>query len=314
MEMSLKQQTKLKILVVDDNKLMREVVGAMIIAAGHSPIKVAGYEDALLNLQSHSIDLILLDVEMPEVNGFELTRMIREQIKEWIPIIFLSGQTSEHFLVKGIDAGGDDYLTKPVNEAILNAKIRAMARIAQMKQELHKLNEKLTKLSSIDPLTKLINRREFTAVMEREWAGHSRSGLALSVLMIDVDCFKPYNDNYGHLAGDQCLCNVAALLSSLMTRTTDIVARYGGEEFIVILPQTPIEGANKKALEIVEEFAQQAFEHGYSTVTNHVTVSIGVATNDGSAVHYEQLIDHADKALYRAKESGRNRFISYPFK
>ncbi len=304
-------QEKLTILIVDDSRMMRDMIAQMIENSEHHSIVAKNYIEALNQLDSQKIDLILMDIEMPEVNGFELTKMIREKIEHWIPIIFLSSNDSEAYLSKGIDSGGDDYLTKPVKEVILNAKIRAMARISHMQAELDDLNHQLAKLSNIDPLTQVMNRRGLEGFIDKEWQINSRQKAELSLLMLDIDFFKPYNDNYGHLQGDKCLKEFAQVLVKSINRATDAVVRFGGEEFIIILPFTPISGARFKAQEIISLLKAAAIKHEFSAVEPFITASIGISSTSLGADNYHDLIKQADEALYLAKEKGRNQSVIF---
>jgi len=300
----------LNILVVDDNKFIRQVVSAMIIDSGHVAITADGHQQALTELEKGSVDLVLMDIEMPEIDGFELTRMIRKAHPQWFPIIFLSSNDSEDYLTKGIDAGADDYLTKPVKQVILNAKIRAMERIAKMKGALERANKQLEILSSIDPLTHVLNRRGLEDVLANAWQINERQKGELSILMLDIDFFKFYNDNYGHPQGDKCLVQVADLLAETLNRSTDSLARYGGEEFMVVLPFTPIDGARFKAKELNLALLNKKILHEYSSVLPYVTISIGIATTTAldSVSNASELIKQADIALYQAKKQGRNGY------
>jgi diguanylate cyclase (GGDEF)-like protein len=237
--------------------------------------------------------------------------MIRKKISHWIPIIFLSSNDSEDYLSKGIDCGGDDYLTKPVNEVILNAKIRAMARIALMQSELDDVNQQLAILTNIDPLTQVMNRRGLEEFMTKSWQINYRQRAELSLLMIDIDFFKPYNDNYGHMQGDKCLQEFAKLLLKSINRASDAVVRFGGEEFIIILPFTPISGARFKAQEIIALLKSAAIKHDFSSVAPFITASIGISSTSLHAKDHDELIKQADSALYLAKEKGRNQSILY---
>jgi len=292
--------------VVDDNNFIRQVVSAMIIDSGHVAIPVDGHVPALAELNKGTLDLVLMDIEMPEVDGFELTKMMREAHPQWFPIIFLSSNDSEEYLTKGIDAGGDDYLTKPVKQVILSAKIRAMERIVQMKGALDRANKQLEILSSIDPLTQILNRRGLEDVLASAWQSNRRQEAELSLLMLDIDFFKLYNDNYGHPQGDKCLTQVADVLNKTLNRTTDSLARYGGEEFVIVMPFTPVEGARFKAQELILALQKINIKHEYSSISPFVTVSIGIATTNDGASNISELIKQADIALYEAKEKGRN--------
>jgi diguanylate cyclase (GGDEF)-like protein len=303
----------LNILVVDDNKFIREVVSAMIIDNGHTAKTANGHKQALDELKKDTIDLVLMDIEMPEVDGFELTRMMRVQHPQWFPIIFLSSNDSEEYLTKGIDAGADDYLTKPVKQVILSAKIRAMERIAKMRGALARANKQLEILSSIDPLTQVLNRRGLEEVLANAWQVNERQKGDLSILMVDIDFFKPYNDNYGHPQGDKCLKQVSDSLNESLNRSTDSLARYGGEEFIVVLPFTPKDGARFKAKELILSLLSKKIKHEFSSVFPYVTVSIGIATKSTSdnIINASELIKKADIALYQAKEQGRNGYQTF---
>lgn len=302
----------MQILVVDDNRLIRDMVSAIIVNEGYTPYAADGAVSALKCIEENDIDLILMDVEMPEVDGFDLTREIRKQLgQQWIPIIFLSGQTDDKHLAKGIDAGGDDYLTKPVNSVILSAKIRAMSRIAQMKAALDAANQQLLKLTQVDPLTEAINRRGMNEALERAWRINQRERSELSIILLDIDHFKSYNDHYGHQQGDECLRQFSKVIKSQLHRPADMLARYGGEEFMVIMPDTPIEGAKVIAAKLIRALEERKLPHEYSATQPHVTASLGISSTRFDSNSIAELIEQADKSLYSAKDNGRNRFVSY---
>lgn len=301
----------MNILVIDDSSYQRQIVNAMIEDSGFKAICANGHIEALAILEKNSIDLILMDIEMPEMNGFELTKIIRLTYQEWMPIIFLSANDSENYLAQGIDAGGDDYLTKPVKQVVLAAKVRAMARISQMKSALERANKQLEVLSSIDPLTQLLNRRGLDNMLNTAWHKNAADEAELSLLMLDIDCFKFYNDNYGHQKGDECLTKVANVFNYQLDHSTDVIGRYGGEEFIIALPYTPIAGAHFKAQEIIRALLAAKIEHKYSTVLPQVTVSIGVSSSSLGAKDIGELIEQADLALYQAKANKRNQCSIY---
>ncbi len=188
----------MNILVIEDSSYQRQLISAMIADSGFKAICTSGCKEALDVLAITSVDLILMDIEMPDMNGFELTKIIRSTYPEWMPIIFLSANDSEAYLTKGIDAGGDDYLTKPVKQVVLAAKIRAMERISLMKSALDQANKQLELLSIIDPLTQVLNRRGLSPILNNSWVNNLKESAELSLLMLDIDCFKLYNDNYGH--------------------------------------------------------------------------------------------------------------------
>jgi len=297
----------LNILVIDDSSYQRQIIIAMIEDSGFKAECANGHIEALEILSKNNIDLILMDIEMPEMNGFELTKIVRSTYPEWMPIIFLSANDSENYLAKGIDAGGDDYLTKPVKQVVLAAKIRAMERISLMKSALDRANRQLEVLSSIDPLTQLLNRRGLDNMLDAVWKKNVADDAELSLLMLDIDCFKFYNDNYGHQKGDDCLAKVANVFRGVLDHSTDVIGRYGGEEFVIALPYTPISGARFKAQEIIKALLAEKIEHKYSTVIPYVSVSIGVSSTSFGAKHTGELIEQADLALYQAKANKRNQ-------
>ncbi|WDE03027.1 diguanylate cyclase [Thalassomonas viridans] len=301
----------MNILVVDDNKCIRDVIGAMVLANDHQPVVVDGYAAALEKLRRQVIDVILMDIEMPEVDGLTLTRMVRKEFSQWIPIIFLSANDSARYLADGIEAGGDDYLTKPVKEEILNAKIKAMARIAEMKHQLDEANKKLEMLSCLDPLTNVLNRRGLEQQLQESWQKNGKARGELSLLMIDIDFFKAYNDNYGHPRGDQCLQQVASVLTGTLLNASELVARYGGEEFVMLLPSTSLAQARNRARNIIAALSQAELVHEYSDVAPRVTVSIGVSCSSLGAKDHQVLIEQADQALYQAKRRGRMQCVLF---
>jgi diguanylate cyclase (GGDEF)-like protein len=299
------------ILVVDDSRVIRELVIAYVEGIDHKAVGAKDGNEALELLHHQKFDLVMMDVEMPGINGFETTRRIRAYLGEqWIPIVFLSSNFSADHFVEGIDAGGDAYLPKPVNGPVLQSMVRAMGRIAVMQEKLAEANRELERLSQVDPLTNLMNRRGLYLAIGREWGRASREHSPLSLIMLDVDSFKPYNDNYGHLRGDSCLKMIAKAVQSALLRPADIVARYGGEEFVILLPGTAIEGAVQVAERVRQAVENERLEHAFSKVASYVTVSLGVASKGATEIVPDDLIGLADKRLYKAKESGRNRYVA----
>lgn len=303
--------TKLNILIIDDDRIMRQIIRAMIKVTQHNSLTASNHTEALNLLSFQKVDVILMDIEMPEINGFELTRMIREQLNHWIPIIFLSANTSDDYLAKGIDAGGDDYLTKPVNQVILESKIRSMSRIARMQVQLDELNKRLEILSTLDTLTQLLNRRGLDERLKVEWKSSKRNNTELSIMMFDIDNFKLYNDNYGHPQGDVCLQAFSKILTNCIQRPQDCIARYGGEEFLIILPYTPIDKAQYKAEQIIKALLVDSIPHLYSPIAKFVTTSIGISSSKYGAENYKELIEQADSALFLAKLQGRNQSVLF---
>lgn len=303
----------MNILVVDDTKLMREMVSAIIADIGDTPYAANGAEQALQILQQTDIELILMDVEMPHTNGFELTRLIRETEQEWLPIIFLSASTEDAHLIEGIESGGDDYLMKPINSIVLEAKIKAMARIVKMKKELDTANRQLFHLTNVDALTGIMNRRGFDKSLERDWKNHIRERIEISIIFLDIDHFKAFNDHYGHQQGDECLKQFAQVVGTQLKRPMDILARYGGEEFIILLPNTTLEGATLIGSHIIGALADARIPHQFSPVAPYLTASLGITSSHFSAKDEAAFVQQADQALYKAKMQGRNRLSIFKY-
>lgn len=306
----------MKTLIVEDTKTALAVVCHHLEKLGITPVPANCGTQAVELFQSERPDLVLLDVVLPDIDGFQVARRIREleQPGEWTPIIFLTAMSGDADLEKGIAAGGDDYLQKPVSDVVLRAKIRAMQRIVQMRHSLLVLtrkldvaNQELKRLSAVDGLTGIANRRMFDEALGREWRRSMRQGSELSVIMCDVDFFKKYNDTYGHQAGDECLKKVASVMARAMERGGDLLARYGGEEFSIILPDTKLGGAAFVAERMRHSVAQLKMPHAGS-LHGMVSISCGVSSIIAEADSKpEQLMLAADQALYQAKQAGRNQ-------
>lgn len=309
----------MKALVIEDTVTSATLVCQLLEKMGLQALHARDGEMGIEMFKAERPDVVLLDIIMPGLDGFEVARAIRqlERNGEWTPIIFLSARASEADLERGIVVGGDDYLVKPVSEIVLKAKVHAMQRIAQMRQSLllltRKLNEanrELSRLSSLDGLTGIPNRRIFDDVLLREWRRAERRAAPLSVLLIDIDHFKEFNDHYGHQAGDDCLRRVAAALAASLRRPSDLAARYGGEEFGIVLAETDAQGAQSVARLALESVRALKIAHKGSRTEAVVTISIGVATaapQRGDDAGWQTLLAAADAALYDAKHGGRNR-------
>ncbi|MDN5096781.1 GGDEF domain-containing response regulator [Aliarcobacter butzleri] len=251
----------------------------------------------------NDIDLILLDIEMPDINGYDVCKRIKnnETIKN-IPIIFITGRTSQEDEEYGLNLGAIDYITKPFNKAIVKLRIKNYLNL-KIK------NDMLEKLSMYDGLTNIRNRRFFDETFEKTFNEIKRDKKSLAVLMIDIDFFKPYNDNYGHGQGDETLRKVAKALEKTIKRASDFVARYGGEEFVILLKDINKDGVEAVANNLLNAIRELKITHEFSKIENYVTVSIGVSYyNSSSDVTKLELLLKADEALYSVKNSGRNNF------
>lgn len=309
----------MKALVIEDTVTSATLICQMLGKMGLDTVRARDGRSGIEAFERERPDLVLLDVIMPDLDGFQVARRLRaiERGVDWTPIIFLSARASDDDLAQGIDAGGDDYLVKPVSEKVLGAKVAAMRRIVRMREVLlrttHKLDEanrELARRNAIDGLTGIANRGRFDEVLDHEWRRASRSGLPISLLFIDVDEFKAFNDGHGHLPGDECLKDLAGLLEQSLRRPSDLVARYGGEEFAAIMPDTDRHGAFEVAERLREAVSGLRLPHACSEVASHVTMSLGVATLVPTPGQQpDHLVAAADAALYAAKHAGRNRAI-----
>ena len=306
----------MKTLVIEDSRSTLKLLCEHIKKMRFTPIPADTGAIGIDLFLKERPDLVLLDIILPDLDGFEVARQIRqmESPGDWTPIIFLSSLNKDKDIEEGIAAGGDDYLLKPISEVVLAAKMRAMQRIIQMRQSLLVLtrkldsaNQELKRLTSLDGLTGIPNRRHFDEVLDREWRRAMRQGDELSILMCDIDFFKLYNDTFGHQAGDECLCKVAQALTASMDRGGDLLARYGGEEFVAVLPGTSLSGASHVAAQMRKAINELALEHPGSPV-GHVTASFGVASAVAMPeTNPQDIVGAADRALYKAKNAGRNR-------
>lgn len=316
------QVAALKVLVVEDSRVTLRAICNYLERMGIQPLTAETGKDALEIYRREHPDIILLDGRLPDIDGFDVAREIRamEKKKDWSAIIFLTSMTKDEDLARGIEAGGDDYLMKPISEVVLKAKVLAMRRLVEMQRTLvavtHKLNVanlELQRLSTTDGLTGISNRRMFDAMSLREWRRCERMKKPLSLMMVDVDYFKHYNDHYGHQAGDECLKTVAALMLRAAPRASDVVARYGGEEFAFALGETDMDGAKWVANHLRQRIAELMVPHA-ATALQYVTVSCGVASViPGDGVSLAALLQSADYALYQAKEQGRNRVVGVEY-
>lgn len=293
-----------KVLLVDDQPLSLAFAAAEIEDFCH-PILASSGDQALQLAVDEQPDLILLDVNMPDMSGFEVCRRLKSypQTSD-IAIIFLTLLDDEADEERGLSLGAIDYIAKPFSPAILRARVRNHLLIQRQRMQLERL-------AQFDGLTGLANRRSFDQVLNAEWQRLIKLKDPLSLLLVDVDMFKDFNDHYGHLAGDQALEQVATVISRQMQRKHDLASRYGGEEFACILPHAEHTGARDIAEGIRSAILDLRIPHAASAVGDWVTVSIGVASiyPDADSAP-EQLIAEADRCLYQAKNNGRNQVSS----
>ncbi|UTW08565.1 GGDEF domain-containing response regulator [Pseudomonas benzenivorans] len=290
-----------RLLVVDDEPIFVRLIH-QLFSAEHEVFMATNGEEALKIYERSAPDLILLDVMMPGMDGLELCRLLKQlpDARE-IPVIFVTGYESLDEETACWNAGGVDFVNKPFNPLTLRNRVNVHL---ALKFQADRLRE----MAFVDGLTGIANRRQFEERLDLEYRRSRRNQTPLALLMIDVDFFKPYNDRYGHQAGDDCLRKIAALLRENMSRPGDLAARYGGEEFAFLLPETDAAGARVIAERLVETVRQLNLEHLDSSVAPMVTISIGASVlNSDSSEPCGALITLADAQLYRAKKQGRGR-------
>ncbi|MDZ4201569.1 MAG: diguanylate cyclase [Gallionella sp.] len=308
----------MKILLVEDTRAVAAVMEARLTSFGHEVSLAENGKLAYDKFRESPPDLVLMDIEMPVMNGFEATSRIRAheatQQWAWTPIIFLTASDTPENLVMAIEAGGDDFLAKGLSEDVLRAKMKAMGRIAAMRHLLSVANRKLEQLASLDGLTGLFNRRSMDLKADLAWEECARNKQPFALLMLDVDNFKKYNDYYGHMIGDDCLRAIAQAISTTVAAANEagltkgaFAARYGGEEFAIIIPAASTAAYEKLANDIVGAVRDLAMPHEQNAVWGIVTASIGGSRCEAASIAAAKMFRDADAALYRAKENGRNR-------
>lgn len=290
------------ILIVDDSVTNIKIMSSLL--ADKAPIIFAMNGRAGIDAaRRHQPLLILLDVEMPEVNGYEVCRCLKEDPSTAdIPIIFVTSHQDAQHEIQALEAGAVGFISRPLNFPIVRARVHTHL-------TLKKQADLLKQLANCDGLTQLYNRRYFDKQLELEWQRHMRQQQPLGLAMIDVDDFKKYNDTYGHLEGDACLQRVARGLFSSTQRSGELVTRYGGEEFAIVLPYTDESQACQYGEWICHKIRSLAIPHEGIARTNVVTVSVGVATCIPSKLESpSHLVKQADVALYQAKQGGRDNY------
>ncbi len=295
------------ILIVDDmttnllllSDILKDDYKIKIAKNGHTTLEIANGSD--------EIDLILLDIEMPDINGYEVCKELKSSDKtKNIPIMFVTARSNEADEEYGLNLGAVDYIIKPYAKPVLKARIKNQIHLKQK-------TDLLEQLSMYDGLTNIKNRRFFDESFDKAYLNSKRDKTDIAIMMIDVDFFKLYNDNYGHGKGDVALQQVAYALKSTLKRPKDLVARYGGEEFVVLLEDIDEKGLQTVAKNLLQNIQSLAIEHKYSPTSDILTVSVGVAFYSSKEdVPKLKILMSADEALYKVKNSGKNNYlISY---
>ncbi len=309
----------MKVMIVDDAATNRAMLEPLLNEWGYEVAAAADGEQALRALRKETRPvLLLLDWIMPGLSGIDLCATLKkEKPASQIYIILLTVKNGKDDITLGLDAGADDYLTRPVTPALLRTRLAIGRRILEyqhaleaLSRELQAKNRELNRLATLDGLTGITSRGHFNERLGEEWRRAQREDTPLSLILLDLDLFKDYNDAYGHLAGDECLKEIARILAASIARAGDLAARFGGEEFVVLLPNTDNLGTLVVAEAIRVAVAARGIEHKASSVHRAVTVSVGTATiSPREAARPEELVERAERALSHAKQSGRNQVI-----
>lgn len=299
--MSWKQGKKPEILIVDDQPLNLQLLSRVLSEEFDLRVARSGQKALEIAFGEDIPDLILLDINMPDIDGYEVCKLLKGDVRtQSIAIIFITARTSVEDEEKGFLLGAADYITKPFSPVVVRARVRNHINL-KIRTDI------LESVAHTDSLTAVSNRRSYDEYLPDMWNHCMRSGCSLSVLMMDIDHFKAYNDTYGHGSGDECLRQVAQTIDRSVKRSLEFFGRYGGEEFVAVLPDVDCESAMILAEQLRAEVQSLAIEHSASSVAPVVTISIGCASIIPTAAYLPaSLTEAADSALYVAKKEGRN--------
>lgn len=312
-------ESKYVILIIDDDTFMQERIKFFLEREGHQVICANNGEVGIKTFLQEKPNLILLDAVMEGMNGFDCCCQITKMREAtYTPVLMITGLNDQESVDRAFDAGAVDYVTKPIHWPVLRQRVKCLLEQVKVKLEQLKVqkaleiaNEKLKAMVTIDDLTQIANRRRFDEYLAQQWFRLAKEELPLSLILIDIDDFKLYNDAYGYEIGDDCLKKLAITFSESLKNSTDLVARYSGQKFIAILPKTHA----KVAIEIAEKIRYNVnalqIIHEYSRVGNHITISLGVTTLipviASQEINIQLLINSVEKALQQAKKLGKNR-------
>jgi diguanylate cyclase (GGDEF)-like protein len=291
------------VLIVEDNPINLKVLNS-IVEKKYIVLTAKDGEEAYEVIKNNHIDLILLDVMLPKMDGFTLCKLLKDS-KEYndIPIIFVTSLNDQDSELEGLQIGGVDFITKPYSAPIVLARVDTQIKL---QQQARKLNE----LANIDQLTNIYNRRGFEENIKNLWSKAVKKKSLITIMMIDADYFKQYNDSYGHVEGDECIKSIAIAIKKSIDVKVDLLARYGGEEFVVVTISDNIDHTKSMAEAIKKSVYNLNIEHKSSSISDRVTVSIGVVSSYTKDIAgYAQLVISADEALYEAKKSGRDKIV-----
>ena len=291
-----------RILIVDDAMENIQILHHAL-QDEHDVLFAMNGAKALHIAQNQLPDLILLDAVMPDMDGYAVCAALRASpITRDIPIIFVTALKTPEDETRALDAGAADFISKPINAAVVRARVRTQLTVKRQ-------SDALRELTLTDGLTGVANRRAFDQALSTEWRRCARAAVPIALIMVDIDHFKNYNDAYGHQEGDACLRQAGLAMRRAAMRPQDLVARYGGEEFAILLPHEGLDGAEAVARKVLEEIAFMGIAHERSTVGPWVTVSMGVASmTPNDRREPSMLLKNADALLYEAKAAGRNQY------
>lgn len=296
------------VLVVDDSEDNAKLLEYDLNDDGFDVLMALSGDECITTAATKRPDLILLDMRMPGLNGLEtLDKLKGFPETADIPVIIISATSADDTIIKALDLGASDYVSKPVVYPILAARMRTALRVKQATRELEIVNQELRRLATTDPLTRLSNRRHFFSLAHAEFSKAQRHKRPLSIIMMDVDEFKQINDTYGHAAGDRAL-DILADCCREAVRESDLVGRIGGEEFAICCPDADLAGASAIAERIRATCEHRAIRYDQSQF--NFTVSLGVTSRTAHDACFEDMLNRADQLLYQAKNKGRNRSIA----
>jgi len=298
------------ILIADDDANIRKILNFILKNNGFDVIEAVDGDDAFQKFMENEVDMIISDIMMPGIDGLELCRRIKyhheEQKKIYFILLSAKGELNDKII--GLELGADEYIPKPFEPLEVLARVKSGERILKLQNKLENDKRFFETLAFIDELTQLYNRRFFKEVLQKEFASAKRYKHPLSIILIDVDRFKSFNDRYGHPTGDVVLKRVASVLKDIV-RESDTVSRYGGEEFAILMTNTKKDNSLEMAERIRKEIEVTKIQTDYGEL--NVTISLGIGVlEDNNNMHIdsaEEVFDQADKALLKAKETGRNR-------